>query len=837
MKNLSFVNLLSVTLVGSSASGFLCLALLDASIKSLILLVLSSIACLLLIRASAATRHLVWTAAMIGLLLMPACTFLLPAWRVLPVWLSLESRIEREHTKQIPTVANNNTLGELFPPVQPPQPIDYLQGEAKALPSPVSPPWVVPSASSPIQFRLRASILIGIWGTGCLLCLLPVAFAFLRLHQMESHFKNNKPMPARLEGRISKIACKLGIAVPRVLLGPTGSMPMVWTVWESRLFLPSDAEQWSTPRLNAVLLHELVHLKRRDPTWFLVALFGRSVNWFNPLAWFAVHRLRIECERACDDQVLRMGVEASDYATHLLALSTSVRALTGTGSIALAMSSKPNVENRILSILNEKVNRRGVTLRRAVCVLTFVSLGVAALATLTATTTEIASTNKPDSKVETQYPYCVIDVDGLEARPLSEAITAFNKQSQESPTGIAQPPITEQETLSAIAEFIALAHVSEPTKATLREIEKTKILPANAYFRRFTRFDDEQQMQGVWWVRLFVELDAPPMHSVPIRTTPIFARPYTQMERQQNAENGLTLINRFVSYFEQPPVARLNDDFPKDAAGRLTGLTWQAIRNKDTTALKELFHWQDASDSTRAFVTSELQSLLKSTVHSIKIQPRTLDGNLLHWSAFQYFQPNLPVVGYLEIEVEQREPPPVPQDPLVYEIDNGDMLMVRIDRVLPNEPSNNSAVRYPIVVQGNGTIALPSIEPIVVTGKSVEQINDLIKKAYLDAKIFTNPAKLNAIVTVELRQRGPTKKLSLEFGKLGDEFRLVNYVTQGEQNLPKALVPGLSMRGNTESQADGSYLLTNAITNPGSLLSAHLANEEIRQRDLENNRK
>ncbi len=154
MKNLSFVNLLSVTIVGSSASGFLCLSLLDASIKSLILLVFSSIACLLLLRASAATRHLVWTASMIGLLLMPACAFLLPAWRVLPVWLSLESRIEREHIKQMPTVVNNNTLGELSPPAQPPQPIDYLQGETAALPSPVSPPWGIPSAATPIQIRL-----------------------------------------------------------------------------------------------------------------------------------------------------------------------------------------------------------------------------------------------------------------------------------------------------------------------------------------------------------------------------------------------------------------------------------------------------------------------------------------------------------------------------------------------------------------------------------------------------------------------------------------------------------------------------------------------------------
>ncbi len=163
--------------------------------------------------------------------------------------------------------------------------------------------------------------------------------------------------------------------------------------------------------------------------------------------------------------------------------------------------------------------------------------------------------------------------------------------------------------------------------------------------------------------------------------------------------------------------------------------------------------------------------------------------------------------------------------------------MVRIDGVLPYEPSDNSAVRYPIVVQGNGTIALPSIEPIVVRGKSVEQTIGLIKKAYLEAKIFTTPAMLIPLVTVGVRRGGSTQKLSLEVGMLGNEFRLVNYVTQGEQNLPKTLVPSLSIRGNTESQADGTYLLTNLITNPGSLLSAHLANEEIRQRDLENKKK
>ncbi len=373
-------------------------------------------------------------------------------------------------------------------------------------------------------------------------------------------------------------------------------------------------------------------------------------------------------------------------------------------------------------------------------VLVVVSLGVAALATLAATATEKDTINDKDEEIQVKYPYCVVKVDDLEPRSLAEAVAAFNKEAKESPTGALQPPITEQETLAAIAKFIELEHVDDPAKATLREISKTKSLPVNAYFRRFTRFDDEQQMHGVWWVRLVVEGKDPPDYSVPVRTTPVFTRPYTQMERQQNAEKGLTLINRFVSYFEVQPNIRLKEAFAQEAMDRLIGIAKKAIEAKDLAAMKKLFHWQDVSDSTREFVSSELQMLFKATIQSIKIEPRTLNGNLIHWSAFQHYQPNLPVVGFLEVEY-------TPEDP-----------------------------------------------------------------------------------------QSPKKFLSLELGKSGDDFRLVNYITLGERNLPKDRVQGLSIRGNTELLKDGTKLLTDLITSPGLLISAHLANEEIRQRGFENNK-
>ncbi len=335
------------------------------------------------------------------------------------------------------------------------------------------------------------------------------------------------------------------------------------------------------------------------------------------------------------------------------------------------------------------------------------------------------------------YPYCIVNTENLLPRTLAEAVAAFNRTAQESPTGARQPPITEQETRDAIAKFAAEKHVPEAVRVQLEEVLRSGTLPSKAYFRRFTRFDDGKRMRGVWWVRLLVETKDGPVYSVPVRSTPLFARPYTQMERQQNAANGTTLINRFVSYFEEPPNILLLREFPKDAVDRFIGQTKAAIESKDLKAFQSLFEWKKTSDTTHEFVASEFRMLTESQIHSIKVTPPSLRGHLLHWSAWQLYQPNLEIVGYLDIEYSKTDD-----------------------------------------------------------------------------------------------DRDDRKKLTLEMGKSGDDFRLVNYIPQGERNPPNGTIEGLSISGHLEPLADGTHLITDVITNPGALLSAHLANEEIRQRDF-----
>src|ERR1700679_563284 len=69
--------------------------LADAAIKSALLLLAAALLALLLRKASAAARHLTWSGAVAGTLLLPLLSFLLPAWRApwLPDWSEVQSAV------------------------------------------------------------------------------------------------------------------------------------------------------------------------------------------------------------------------------------------------------------------------------------------------------------------------------------------------------------------------------------------------------------------------------------------------------------------------------------------------------------------------------------------------------------------------------------------------------------------------------------------------------------------------------------------------------------------------------------------------------------------------
>ncbi len=91
----------------------------------------------------------------------------------------------------------------------------------------------------------------------------------------------------------------------RLIVSSRVNEPGVWGVWRSLILLPAGlAERLTDVELEALMLHELLHVKRRDNLVSHAQMLLRCVWWFHPLVWFVEGRLLAERERACDEAVL-----------------------------------------------------------------------------------------------------------------------------------------------------------------------------------------------------------------------------------------------------------------------------------------------------------------------------------------------------------------------------------------------------------------------------------------------------------------------------------------------------------------------------------------------------
>ena len=140
------------------------------------------------------------------------------------------------------------------------------------------------------------------------------------------------------------------------------STPLTWGSRVPVVLLPEDALDWPEAHRRIVLRHELAHIARGDSFTQLVAGFVCALYWFHPLVWIAERRLRAECERACDDNVVSLGTPAAEYAAHLLEVARSARAFGAPGFLSVAMARPSQLEGRLLAVLNE--SRRRVSLSR-----------------------------------------------------------------------------------------------------------------------------------------------------------------------------------------------------------------------------------------------------------------------------------------------------------------------------------------------------------------------------------------------------------------------------------------------------------------------------------------
>ncbi len=78
--------------------------------------------------------------------------------------------------------------------------------------------------------------------------------------------------------------------------------PMVFGIVRPKIYIPSGVD---IGRLNYVIRHEKMHIRRHDTLFKAIAFAILAIYWMNPLAWIAFKLFNLDMELSCDEAVLR----------------------------------------------------------------------------------------------------------------------------------------------------------------------------------------------------------------------------------------------------------------------------------------------------------------------------------------------------------------------------------------------------------------------------------------------------------------------------------------------------------------------------------------------------
>lgn len=142
-----------------------------------------------------------------------------------------------------------------------------------------------------------------------------------------------------------------------LVISPLKIEPAVWRVWRPTVVLPeSIAGQLDDDELEAIMLHELVHIQRRDNLIGNLQLALCALLWFHPLVWFLSRKLFDEREQACDERVMEVCRAPEAYASSILKVVRFCFGWRVAGVIGAASGS--NLRRRIENIMTIGNTRR-----------------------------------------------------------------------------------------------------------------------------------------------------------------------------------------------------------------------------------------------------------------------------------------------------------------------------------------------------------------------------------------------------------------------------------------------------------------------------------------------
>ncbi len=156
--------------------------------------------------------------------------------------------------------------------------------------------------------------------------------------------------PAALEA-LSRLQRRLRVSRPVVLLESAVSVPTALGTLRPAILMPVCAVTGLSPEaLEAVLAHELAHIRRHDYFVNLLQTAAETLLFYHPAVWWVSRRIRVERENCCDDLAVAATGDFRGYVRALLVLE-EIRSLPKATSILAVASDGGSLRRRIVRLL------------------------------------------------------------------------------------------------------------------------------------------------------------------------------------------------------------------------------------------------------------------------------------------------------------------------------------------------------------------------------------------------------------------------------------------------------------------------------------------------------
>ena len=173
-----------------------------------------------------------------------------------------------------------------------------------------------------VHARLAAALpgVVAVWLAGVSLLLVRMGGGLWRVHRL--HGAGLAAPVSRWQEVAARLASRLGLLdAIRVVESRLIGTPTVVGWMRPIVLLPVAALANLTPaQIEAILAHELAHIRRHDYLVNLLQSLGETILFYHPAVWWLSGRIRTERENCCDDVALVICSDRVGYASALTAL-------------------------------------------------------------------------------------------------------------------------------------------------------------------------------------------------------------------------------------------------------------------------------------------------------------------------------------------------------------------------------------------------------------------------------------------------------------------------------------------------------------------------------------